>query len=262
MDLEEFNAREIWKNKGGCLYKLGMNQLADWYIRISEVVESSHEPIILALNQIVSITSADGRAYYDRGICFKNMSKYEEAQNSFLEAVNRGIADSKIWANIGICCNRLKQFNDALPCFLKAIKLDYKNEKAWFEYGINLEGLGRYQEAIYSYDKTSEIDQSGLHMDHLDVLRYIEAQHHKGLCLAALHDYDNAILAYQKLINYCSFPEVWFDKANAEEQSGRKEDAMFSYDMFLKEVDKWGKYQLIPDDKLNYARTRLSASRL
>ncbi len=245
---------DIWEEKGKCFCGLGLDKKGNCYININEGRHVAFDKFAILVDEMVRVEPITADAYYDKGKWLKGSEEYEKALRSFLDAVHSGMDTTEVWTNIGFCFNRLKKFEAALPDLEKAINLNPNNEKAWYEKGVSLEGLGRWLEAIHSYDVASCIDRSNKHTDHIDVLLFMDAQRRKGVCLHALHRIDDALLLFQKMIEYCPTANLWFDKAKAEEDVGRTKDALCSYQEFLKKAE--GDDDISPE-QIEIARRRV-----
>src|SRR3989338_5996263 len=121
------------------------------------------------------------------------------------------------------------RFDEALNCYEKALEMSPNNTDGLYARGRTLAKLGRHEDAICSYDRTF---QSNVWLDPPDVWTA------KGNSLVALRRYEEAICSYNRAIEGYSkrvdlrpgelFPPL-YNKAVAEDELGRKEDAARSF---------------------------------
>ncbi|MFA0833123.1 MAG: tetratricopeptide repeat protein [Methanobacterium formicicum] len=71
---------------------------------------------------------------------------------------NRFRNSASSWNKRGISLRKQKKYQEALDSFEEALKIDSNSFDALFHKGITLLLIGKYQEALECYDKTLELD--------------------------------------------------------------------------------------------------------
>ena len=106
------------------------------------------------------ITEITAEKYYYNGIDFSSQGKYDEAIESFDEAIRLDPNDAKAWNSKGNALNSQGKYDEAIESFEEAIRLDPNDAVAWYNKGNALNSQGKYDEAIRAYDKVKKLDYS------------------------------------------------------------------------------------------------------
>ena len=130
-------------------------------------------------------------AYYNRGIAYYQLQKYEEAVSDLTHAIIIDPDYALAYHNRAIAYYQLQRYYDAISNFTKSISVDnpYIVEaynKRGFVYGI----LKKYDKALLDYTKAISIDSN-----------YADAYLNRGIVYGILKKYDKALLDYTKVIS-------------------------------------------------------------
>jgi tetratricopeptide (TPR) repeat protein len=90
-------------------------------------------------------------AFYDRGLIFMQMHRFESAMADFTEAIRIKPDFVLAYCNRGMAAVRLGRYDDALADYSTAIKEDQEVDSCWFSRGNLYLLLGDYQKAISDY---------------------------------------------------------------------------------------------------------------
>ncbi|MEQ8537180.1 MAG: tetratricopeptide repeat protein [Coleofasciculus sp. D1-CHI-01] len=78
---------------------------------------------------------------------------------SYYKAIQYNKNSGIIWYNREILLGKLKQYEEALESYNQALKIDPYDSRAWNNRGLVLESLQRHDEAFKSYQKATAIAQ-------------------------------------------------------------------------------------------------------
>jgi tetratricopeptide (TPR) repeat protein len=96
-------------------------------------------------------------AWYNKGITFDNLKRYEEALEAFDKAVELVPKDVANWNIKGFALGNLERYEEALEASEKAIDLDPQNASAWYIKALALDNLGKAEVSIQAYERAYEL---------------------------------------------------------------------------------------------------------
>ncbi|MEG4391256.1 tetratricopeptide repeat protein, partial [Microcoleus sp. BROC3] len=99
--------------------------------------------------------SAEG--WYERGNEHGNLGQFEEAIDSYNQAIALKPDYHQAFRNRGRAQSDLRQFEEAISSYDKTLEIKPDLYEAWISRGDALNNLGRFEQAIASYDKALEI---------------------------------------------------------------------------------------------------------
>jgi tetratricopeptide (TPR) repeat protein len=87
------------------------------------------------------------------------MQKYNEAYNSYQQAVYRDGRNPTFWCSIGVLYYQINQYSDALDAYGRALRLNPYISEVWFDLGTLYESCeNQVSDAIDAYTKALELD--------------------------------------------------------------------------------------------------------
>ena len=183
-----------------------------------------------AKNQAIKITPALDPEFssnifvWELGYKFYELGCYQEAINSYDEAIKCKPDKHEAWNNRGIALFNLDRCSEAIACYDEAIKFKPEYHEAWNNRGIALFNLGRYEEAFAAYDQAIKFK-----------VDFHEAWNNRGIALFNLGRYEEAIASYDEAIEIKKyFYQAWYSRGMALFNLGRYEQAIASYSEVIK----------------------------
>jgi len=113
-----------------------------------------------AIEKAIKLLPEKASAWYYQGVIYTKMKHYEQAEVSYLKAIELDPQDASPWNGLGnLLQEHLERYEEAEPAYRKAIEIDPQNATPWNNLG-NLLGkhLERYEEAAAVYHKAIELD--------------------------------------------------------------------------------------------------------
>ena len=177
------NNNEAWVNKGNSLEKSG-----------------NHIEAVACYDKAIDIDPKDYVSWNNKGNMLFNLGEHpEEAITYFDKALEINPRYAEAWVNKGNTLGlKMGKFQDALACYDKAFE-----KKPQFVYkillnkGLILHKLGKLQEEIDCYSEALKINPS-----------YAKAWYLKGQTQIELSLFKEALLSYQKYIDFAQLQEV------------------------------------------------------
>jgi len=168
----------------------------------------------------------------NKGLVFLKLSKYENAIESFDNAIKLLPNSTTALYNKGIALAFLAKFQEAIYCYDKALEINPDASEVWNDKGGAFLGLGKYRDAIYSFDKALSLDPSNF-----------VAWVNKGNSLRNVGMYDESIKAFEEAIQINNnYSLGWMGKGASLKDIGKYEEAIECYSKAIKispSVDAW-----------------------
>lgn len=182
------------------------------------------------LDDALRIRHKDPVVYLQRGICYENLSEFNNAIKEFTEAVGINPHFSKAYYHRGLCLMKYKKdcledLNKVIRFSLtvKAISLDHTYFEAYLTRATYFFNKRKFKHAIADCDVALKLESSSIHAHIMrgccrkeirnhdeaisDFTKSIEADNgcyqayfNRGLTYEAIHDYHNAIKDYSIMI--------------------------------------------------------------
>jgi len=96
--------------------------------------------------------------WFNLGIAYGNLGRYNEAVAAYRQAVMTEPAHSDAWYGMGTAYDGLKRYNPAIEAYHQAVMVDPENASAWYGMGVACSRLERYDEAIEAYHQAVTLD--------------------------------------------------------------------------------------------------------
>lgn len=119
------------------------------------------DTVITSFNQIDLQLDA-AQAWYEKGQKLANLGHYQEALESFNQAVAIQPQNCAAWVFRGVVLTLLNYYEEAIVSCEKALEIQPHDKQAWICRGAALNYLGRYQQSYISYDKALGVERRSL----------------------------------------------------------------------------------------------------
>lgn len=114
-----------------------------------------------AYQRALSISPEFNEARLKLAIQFTNLSRFDEAEQEFLEVIRRdSVNHLEAWNNLGFLYLNLNRLDEALPLFNRATDLDPQQPIAWANAGSIYLFKGQLDEAATVFERALEVDPS------------------------------------------------------------------------------------------------------
>ena len=158
------------------------------------------------------------------GVALMKIGKYQEARQSFLNAIRLNSNAPDIYFNLGVLNRATNEYNEAISFYSKCLEINEQYANAFFNRGnVYLDDLSDYKNAISDYQQFIRLipnnpygyynlgkalsllnrhDEAIIHYEKAITLKpdYAEAYVNCGLALSFLNRHDEAIICYEKAI--------------------------------------------------------------
>ncbi len=108
-------------------------------------------------NEIESIEQ-DAQRKFDEGNTFENVKKYDEALESYTQAVKLSPTNAHYWSRKGFCENELGNSDEALKSYTESTKYNFENGDYWHFRGFTELKLNRDLKALESYTQAVKFE--------------------------------------------------------------------------------------------------------
>ncbi|MDP6584296.1 MAG: tetratricopeptide repeat protein, partial [Anaerolineales bacterium] len=127
--------------------------------------------------------------YFNRGNDHSNSGKYEEAIESYKQAIKLNPDDAYAHTRLGVAYRKSGMYEDAIESYKQAIRINPDDADAHIGLGIAYGRLGKHKEAIESYKQAIRIDPD-----------FVLAHNGLGVAYRNLGKYEEAIESYKQVI--------------------------------------------------------------
>jgi len=213
-------------------------KLAELFFYVKKYQES-----INYINEVIKIEPTKAKAYYLKGMCYKESADTNRAISSFQTATEQDPKQYDANMQLGALMGARKNIL-ALEYFNNALRIDPKSTEAVYSIGKFYQDIGKIQEAIDTYKKLLAVDKNNSHaLYNLGAIEfsfkkdpkaaiqyfsdainlksdYAEAYFARGVCFEKLKDLKNAEADYRAAVQY--LPNYTFAIENLNRLTGGK----------------------------------------
>ncbi|NEQ99737.1 MAG: CHAT domain-containing protein [Cyanothece sp. SIO2G6] len=143
--------------------------------------------------------------WYVKGYALNGLTRYEEAIESYDQALHYEPNYASAWTGRGSVLHNLGHYEEAALHHEQALQDDPNIFSAWYGHGIALGQLANYEAAISDYEQALQLKPN-----------YPEAWWSRGIALANLRRYEEAILNYDNALRLQpTFFNAWVSRGFA-----------------------------------------------
>jgi tetratricopeptide (TPR) repeat protein len=147
-----------------------------------------YQEAIESYKQAIRINPDDEYAHNNLGVAYRKLGKYEEEIESYKQAIRINPDDRDAHNNLGLAYGELGKHKKEIESYKQAIRINPDYVNAHYNLGNAYGELGKYQEAIESYKQVIRIDPDD-----------VDAHNGLGIIYLLLEDRDSALEQYKIL---------------------------------------------------------------
>jgi tetratricopeptide (TPR) repeat protein len=147
-----------------------------------------YQEAIESYKQAIRINPDDEYAHNNLGVAYRKLGKYEEEIESYKQAIRINPDDRDAHNNLGLAYGELGKHKKEIESYKQAIRINPDYVNAHYNLGNAYGELGKYQEAIESYKQLIRIDPDD-----------VDAHFNLGLTYIILKDRGSAMEQYKIL---------------------------------------------------------------
>lgn len=210
------NALKINKKFGGA-----------WAAKGQHLGQLGHfDEAILCFNRAIAIDQLDVFAWYNKGKLLEVMRRLDESLLCYDKILKIAPSYANGWIDKSKALAFLHRPDDAMNCINRALEIEPLNANALGTKGFMIFCQGNFEEAMGCFNTALEINP-----------REFEAVRGKSYCLWEMGKLNDALLFCKMAIEIeSSEPTPYFLKAMIEDNLGKKQEAIMSYQEYLKVV--------------------------
>jgi tetratricopeptide (TPR) repeat protein len=131
----------------------------------------------------------DSGIYYNLGIVYEKMKKFDKAKEAYLKAIELEPKSLDAIYNLGLVYVELKEYMLAIESFKYILSIEKNDSNSYFNLGLVYFKKGKYLQAIENFQKTVDINDEDLY-----------AHFYIGNIFKELGDLDSAKSEFEKVI--------------------------------------------------------------
>ena len=139
--------------------------------------------------KIRQLTTSDASGFYNLGRTYSQLKRYQDAINSFLEAIRLKPNDAKVYYNLGVNYLKVGSVPKALDAFKEVLRVDSRYTDAFYQIGLIYVKQGCDQEAVEAFQRANQIEPHNP-----DIQRAL------GTAYFILEDYAKALEAFKEVV--------------------------------------------------------------
>jgi len=184
----------------------------DWFYQgVALEGQAKYDEAIQSFDEAIRLDPVSAEAWYQKGNALVRQARYADA------ATTPDVENGKVFGKSGY---QRSKFMSALQAYNETIKLDPEHAAAQVGRGIALEWVHGNAEALQAYEEAIRLDPD-----------YADAWYYKCNTLFYQSKYDDAIIAYDEVIRLDpEFALAWAGRGSALEALGRHAAALQAYD--------------------------------
>ena len=143
----------------------------NWGIAYNSI--KKYEEAIVKFEKAITLDITNANAYYEMGSGFMALERYDEALMNYQEALNRNTSYEKTTNfNIGWTLQRQERYEESIQYIVRTIELDPNYAEAYYSWGFSLASLKKNKDAVEKYKKAIEInpEKSDYYLALIDLL--------------------------------------------------------------------------------------------
>lgn len=112
---------------------------------------------ILLSTRLKEPSSQDAQGYFNLGIAYRRLGRYDDAVTALKKAVSIPPAKDSFYLSLGETYMKQKKYHEAIPAFTEAVRINPSHGEAYYHLGIAYQQEGCDKEAIAALEKVSPL---------------------------------------------------------------------------------------------------------
>ena len=193
---------------------------------------------IKSFDEAIKYNDKNPDIYNYKAHCLTVLENYEEAIKTYIKIINLNNEDF-VNANdcnfsIGYCYLKLKKCEDALKYFDISRKINEEKIKYFYLKGIEDCDKGKGEESLINFYSKYKCLST----------KFIELNYYNGICYLEMEKYENAIILFDKCIQYDKkFSEAYFKKGIAYSSLNKSKEAIEQFEIAISYNNKIDEYK-------------------
>ncbi|KAI8899943.1 hypothetical protein BC833DRAFT_583773 [Globomyces pollinis-pini] len=134
-------------------------QQLGWLYQQTGTSFMNQDMALTLLTRSVEADQNDAQTWYLMGRCYMAQKKFNDAYNSYQQAVYRDGQNPTFWCSIGVLYYQINQYSDALDAYSRAIRINPYISEVWYDLGTLYESCeNQTADALDAYTKALEYD--------------------------------------------------------------------------------------------------------
>lgn len=180
-----------------------------------------YEDAVNSFNEAINLNPNYASAHHNLGVSLQKLNRDEEAINSFNKTINLKSDFFEVYNNLGNSLLKLNRHKESVKNYIRAIELNSLNPLPYnnlaFVYGL----LGKYKEAIKNSKKAIKLDSN-----------FVQAHFNLGNMLYRTGEYDKAVKSYKKVLELNPrLNDVYNNLAQCFKKKENYEKAIINFDL-------------------------------
>jgi tetratricopeptide (TPR) repeat protein len=219
----------------------------------AEAARDAYEHAVDDSLKAVDIRPEEGSSYFNLGLAYRLLDRFEEAIAAFSKGLTYISPDSptflETYLRRGICWYYLNDFGMATTDFFVALGIDDQDARLHFWHGLSLARQGETADALQAYDRALALRPDYYDAHYNRGLANLELGEHKkavnsfnfyialrpedprgffarGVAQAGLGDYQGALASYTRAVQLDpQNARAWFNRSLVRERLGQRAEA-------------------------------------
>ncbi len=149
-----------------------------------------YEDAVESYLQAIPFSDELEEIYYSIGLCYQNLLKYDDAIVYYKKTIQLNINHENALYELAFCLDVTEQLEKSISYYKKFIDQDPYSQYAWYNLGIVYNKLEQYEKAVESYEYAIAIDDS-----------FASAYFNLGNSFMNLKQYSKAIDCFRETID-------------------------------------------------------------
>ena len=221
---QEYEAQlEAWRAQQGVEALAPRSISADMTVTLTEAAVEQLRALLIQ-SQDLDPAALSAEDHFLRGNAYHESGEYQQAVNSYNEALRLRPEFTEAYYNRGNAYQHLGEYRRALADYNEALRLRPENPEAYTNRGNAYRHLGEYWKALANYNEALKLRPE-----------FSEAYNNRGASYADLGEHEKALADFTEALRLRSeFPEAYYNRGVAYVDLGEHQKALADYNEALR----------------------------